>query len=313
MPKYSPGSTRYPVYQISNPVDIGTLYYIKVVVQRASDLTTVATLKLISEGNGLYGGVNYQIPQDPTGQGYELFETTSVYTDSGYTSLSPNYQIVNTPIDVGVQITSSLIGGTGGGGYDFTDYKTIRKIITEELILLLEKIPQPQKFSTANLEQMLQELSDDLNDIRGFLTGELKSHRQDTEQGFKNIDKSILGVNDSVSKIPLNQIVEILGSHITEVQKNLLDLHKKHDELSEKYNSLDKNHKDYLEEMGSHFTNSLKGSSQEVRDMLTDYFSSVDTMIVNKGIPRPERHEPEKEKPDYLKIATGFIRQKKSK
>lgn len=307
MPKYSPGATRYPVYQISNPQDLGTLYYIQVVVQRASDLSTVVILDLVAQGNGLYGGVAYQIPQDPSGQGYELFETISVYTDSGYTTLSPNYEIVNTPIDVGTQISNSILGGAGGGGsYDLTDYQTIRKIIAEELVIILSNLPKPGKVvvNTENFEKGLSRIMSFFDQYKGEINQELVLHRQDVARGFEGMNNNILGLTETIPKYPFENLVSGMDGLEKSISK-ISDLRKEfaeetlqgHTEIAEHIVDLEKKYQKEFDRI-----------KEALLEELYSKFQKVETLS-----PKEERPKVKEEpKTDYLAIAESLIRKKKN-
>ena len=314
---YNPGSVKYLSYQISNPNDSGwNSYYVQVIVRYSNGLSQIAKVNLTSKGNGLYTG-SYPIPQsDPNGLtgNFDLFETLSVYTDSAYSTLSPNYSIVNTPVEVGFVATNAAMLN-GGGGFDMTDYKFIRKLIKEELAAFLELIPKQKefKFSTENLEKMIMELLQ-RPDNKEFLANELKAHREDIARGFEGMNNNVLGINDSISKIPLNKVVEILGTQTGELGKGLIELHKKHDKLSGNFESLQTAHQDSLKELSEENKAVAGKILQQVNDTMADYFASIHTMVIDKerGVPRIERKPETPAKPDYLKLASSFIRQPKN-
>lgn len=75
------------VRQIANHLD-ATVYYVRAVV-RDADGTTIATVDLASKGSQRYQ-TRYRVPVDSSGQGAYISIITSVYTDAGYTTKSPN-------------------------------------------------------------------------------------------------------------------------------------------------------------------------------------------------------------------------------
>src|SRR5258707_3851150 len=68
-----------------------TTYYVRAVVRDAKTDALLATVNLTDQGDAHRFSKKWQIPADQTGQGYYLLITTSVYTDSGYTTKSSNY------------------------------------------------------------------------------------------------------------------------------------------------------------------------------------------------------------------------------
>ena len=83
--------TNFPISRIiGDPTDMAT-YYVRATVRRADTAALLATVKLLSQGNHLYAAL-YQVPADTSGQGLYITITTTVYTDSGYTTVSTNYE-----------------------------------------------------------------------------------------------------------------------------------------------------------------------------------------------------------------------------
>lgn len=291
----SPGQTKGTTYQISNPQDLGTPYFVQCVVRNSLSLSIISTINLKSQGNGLYTG-SYFVPQDSSGVGYELFETVSVYTDSGYTQLSPNYSIVNTPYEVKFQLSAGTFGGANAGGYqpDLTDYKIIRDIVIEELAELAKNI-KPKDFDTKHLEEGMRRLVNGLTAGMKIHREEMVklfgTHKSETSKSLEELGKSIFSVGKSVNGIPLAEAVEQIMGGLAEVKGMHLKLGQSLGEISESqgksYEDFGKRHEELKSEMQNRFDNHLK----ETRDTLADYFSSVDTLVVNKGLPRPERKE----------------------
>ena len=114
------------VRQIANHND-ATVYYVQAVV-RDADGVLLDTVNLVSQGNQRYQK-RYRVPVDRSGAGSYISIVTSVYTDSGYTTKSPNYgDEENTYL-----IFDRLVnrgGGYTGGNLDQSD---VRRIIREEL------------------------------------------------------------------------------------------------------------------------------------------------------------------------------------
>lgn len=292
----NPGQIKGVTYQISNPQDLATLYYVQCVVRNSVTLATITIINLASKGNGLYVG-SYSVPQDSTGVGYELFETVSVYTDSGYTLLSPNYSIVNTPYDVRFQLTAGTFGGANAGAYqpDKTDYEFIRKIIVEELAEILGKIPKAKEFDSSYLQQAMRMLGDGLTKgmktHREEMTKLLETHKEETGQSLKSLSGSITSVGDSVSKIPLSEVVDILAGQISELQKKHETSDKITSEILKHHKTVKETQEKMHESLKSEMHERFDKHAKQTADTLSDYFSSVDTMIVNKGIPPPEKKQ----------------------
>ena len=308
---YNPGSVKYLSYQIYNPQDLGTLYYIQVVVRYSNGLGVIATVNLKSQGNGLYTG-SYQIPQaDASGLNgnFDVFETLTVYTDSAYSQLSPNYSIVNTPVSAGFIATNASSLNGGSGSFDLTDYPFIRKLIKEELAVFLEMIPKQKevKFSTANLEILLHELSGQLNDHKGFLANELKGHREDMARGFEGMNNNILEeiLNLDIPKYPF----ENLEAGLKEVNKNLKSVDDTRKQfVSETLDGHTEIAKKIMELEGT-YNKGLQEIKESILEELYSKFQKVETLSPKEI----KKVEPEQTPTtDYFKLAGGFIRQRKN-
>ena len=125
------------VRQIANHTDTAT-YYVRAVIRNAYTDAIIETLDLTDRGSQRFSK-NWQVPADPSGQGFYISIVTSVYADSGYTTKSENYGDEENTYLVQDRLTGMHRGGGGG-----VDAYTIRRIVQEEL----EKLPKPQPFPT---------------------------------------------------------------------------------------------------------------------------------------------------------------------
>lgn len=120
------------VRQIANHQDTDT-NYVQAVIRNAYTDTTIDTLQLTDKGSQRFKK-DWQVPADPSGQGFYISIVTSVYTDSGYTTKNANYgDEENTYL-----VQERVLRGQGGGGG--VDAYTVRKIVKEEL----DKLPKPE-------------------------------------------------------------------------------------------------------------------------------------------------------------------------
>src|SRR5438552_2121522 len=103
-----------------------TTYYVRAVVRNAKTDDAIATVTLDDKGDGHRFTKKWQVPADQTGLGFYILVMTSVYTDSGYTTKSPNY---------GDKYETYLVQSRMNPVIDVPqiDYKGIRKMIQEEL------------------------------------------------------------------------------------------------------------------------------------------------------------------------------------
>ncbi len=127
------------VRQITNHTDTAT-YYVRAVIRNAYTDAIIDTLNLTDKGGQRFK-YDWQVPADPSGQGFYVSIVTSVYTDSGYTTKSENYGDEESTYLVSRNSTQGRLGGAGSG----VDSFTVRSIIQEELD---KRKPEPVTFPT---------------------------------------------------------------------------------------------------------------------------------------------------------------------
>lgn len=120
------------VRQISNHLDAAT-YYVQAVIRNAYTDATIATLQLTDKGGQRFK-YDWMVPADPSGQGFYISVVTSVYTDSGYTTKSPNYGDDENTYLIQDRILVGRVGGMGG-----PDTFEIRNMIAAEMATFFEK------------------------------------------------------------------------------------------------------------------------------------------------------------------------------
>lgn len=122
---------------------------------------------MVDRGDGHRFTYNWQVPSDSSGAGHYISITTSVYTDSGYTTKAENYADVYSIYLVQERMNPILAGG--GGGADI-DYKRVRKIVEEVVSAKVADIPKPEpvELPNINLQPVLNTLSGLRNDIQAI-------------------------------------------------------------------------------------------------------------------------------------------------
>lgn len=113
----------------------------RAVIRNAYTDAIIATLDLDDKGSQRFKK-DWQVPADPSGEGFYISIVTSVYTDSGYTTKSENYGDEENTYLVSEQ-AASLRGGVVGQGLGRgtgPDAYTIRRIVSEEIAKI--KIPE---------------------------------------------------------------------------------------------------------------------------------------------------------------------------
>lgn len=135
---------------LGDPLDSGT-YYVRAVIRNAKTDALIETVDLEDKGDRRFS-MPWQVPADSSGEGFYIVITTTVYTDSGYSSVSANYtEEAGTYL---IQDRYNHAFGGHGGGPDI-DYKRVRKIVQEEL----GKLVMPEMTET-DLMPLLEAVSD---------------------------------------------------------------------------------------------------------------------------------------------------------
>lgn len=132
--------------------------YVQAVIRNARTDELLATLNLTDKGSRRFSKT-WQVKADPSGLGFYITITTTVFTDSGYTTKNSNYgEEMNTYL---VDERKRNLGGSGGND---VDYKKIRDIFKEEkddlkLILEQEVLPKLVTFEYPIILNAIAELS----------------------------------------------------------------------------------------------------------------------------------------------------------
>ena len=199
------------VRQIADHTD-ATVYYVRAVIRNAYTDEIIATLDLDSKGNQRYKK-DWRIPADPSGEGFYISIVTSVYTDSGHTTKSPNYGdeettflVVDKPRVVGGQGFSSV--GNGGG----LARRDVRDIVSEELQKI---IPQITPKETEPIEIPDQKEYDPRFDEVIKAIEEVKKSIQPAEKvDLEPILKNLMGLKTAINsiKMPVLDLSPVLSA-----------------------------------------------------------------------------------------------------
>ena len=132
------------VRQIPNHLDTDT-NYVKAVIRNAYTDDIIDTLQLTDKGSQRFKK-DWQVPADPSGQGFYISIVTSVYTDSGYTTKNPNYGDDENTYLVQERVKPLMRGGGSLDAY------TVRRIVKEEIAHIPS--PEPVKIPKPPVYQM---------------------------------------------------------------------------------------------------------------------------------------------------------------
>lgn len=177
-----PGEKYIVVRQLADPTDTGT-YYVRAIIRDSKTDEILDTLELIDKGGQRFTK-EWQVSPDPSGLGRWIDVETNVYTDSGYTTLSTEYNKESKTL----LIQERMDGVFGPGGSDIS-YKKIREIIEDvlankkEIEVKVEKTEIPEKIDLKPLEKAIDRLYAKISVIHekpsdnSAITSELKEIR----------------------------------------------------------------------------------------------------------------------------------------
>jgi len=159
-------SELFPItYSVDDPSDTqADSYYIRAVIKKLIDNSTLATVDLTNIGSGVYK-YNWRV--------LSLIDvwiaiTVTVYTDSGYTTLAPNYARVTNEHLIVERLYPYQLGGSSTG----IDYEKIKKLIEETLKnkkIEFPKYPELKEIETLirlEIERYIGELKNSIDSIQ---------------------------------------------------------------------------------------------------------------------------------------------------
>jgi len=131
-------------------------YYVQAVVRDSVSDEIIDTINLTDRGNGRFTKV-WEVPADISGLGFYIDITTSVYTDSGYSTKADTY---GDEVDSYLVFDRIVNRGGGSGGSD-VDYKKIEKILVQTVKPLLDR-------KEINLDPILTQIKGVLTAVKGI-------------------------------------------------------------------------------------------------------------------------------------------------
>lgn len=214
-----PSSTFPIVRQIADPTDSAT-YYVRAVIRDSVSGATLDTVNLTDQGNQRFTH-NYAAPQDGSGFGRYIDVTTTVYSDSGYTTRTGVYADESQ-----TYVVKEYTGNLGGGGGSDVSYKKIREIVREEIekqekvempempeqkdltpaiaamesriVEAIRSIPQPDKPEKLDLSPVLASVDDAVNTM--LLAVDQKEVTPETD---------LAPVMEAIARLPIQELIAV--------------------------------------------------------------------------------------------------------
>jgi hypothetical protein len=262
------------IWKNNDPTDT-TTYYVQAVIRKTSDATVLATKNLTDEGSSRFTG-SYVVPFLPDDTIIDV--TVSVYTDSGYSSLSPNKPIENRDYIV----RDIKMGGGGFGGGAGLSTADVRKIFSEELKKII--IPEYKDPDLSRIYEKIDSLSRQIND-------KPVTERTDLApiQTALNALRSDLGKKiENIPQPDLEPIIDELGGlnqAINEATGLLKGEKSKIEELFGKVN-------DIMEKMRGFFFNDMDDLQRKITELSDNFKKEMSkTLVITKSNPNEDDEE----------------------
>lgn len=249
----SPNSQIPVSYTTSLPGDV-TLYFVQAVLRDTQSGKTLQTLNLtnVSSTPNRYQGL-FNPVSDPSGLGRAVDITISVYTDSGHTTLSNNYQI----LQLNYTILQPWIQNLGTGGGMNIDYVKLQnmfdgsKVNNSEMGNELVKKISKNEIDYDRIGDMLDEK---IETTRSSLSSEFGKH---TDNLSKRVNDSL----ESVTQLHANH-----SKSISNVENKIQALERKISDGQSISSKEIKEIKSVLSDVGSSVISEAKSTMQDSTD-----------------------------------------------
>ena len=262
------------VWQLGDPADTNT-NYVQIVVSYSASSKVITTLNLTDKGNQKFVG-SFLVPSDITGNGYYLDIKISIYSDSGYTTLSPNYPIASIQYFVNTPISAMAFNGGGDGIDEGTLIKILEKMLGKHIGGL--KFP---KYEQKEID--FSPLYNKHDMVIEMLMNHSKYHKN-THAMIDSVHQTIKGRPVFEKSEPTDLYPAIEG--IQNLSKSLADLEER---LSKRHadfeKALDKRHSDLAESMKKDTSEHI---SAEVKKTISEMKGEIFQIHV-APTPKPEK------------------------
>lgn len=219
----NPGETTTIFRQLADPFD-STIYYVRAVIKNASG--AVIATKDLTDNGGQFFSADWQVPQTPNPTWFVVI--TSVYTDSGYTTKSPNYaQEALTGLIS--QRWNHAIGGSGGGGSDI-NYDRLMKMFRQVAKEMAKEFPEAKEIDLAPMMDMMGKemtaLHRKLVNLDTKIVSAVKAAVKTDTSKFEEQGQKILDVISKLPDAPIKlepSVVKAIENYIKDSEKIISD------------------------------------------------------------------------------------------
>jgi hypothetical protein len=204
----SPGEPFDVFYFLRNPLDSATYYVRAKIYDVRTGEVLITTALAQSSTNPRLFSATVQAPPDSSAYGRNILAIASVYTDSGFTSQSNDYEEQEQYF-----LVRAAVPFMGGGG---VDYRVIEDILDAKLDEKLKALPKPPSLPDMPWDSLFGAI--------GVLQREINRVPKD-QQDLAPLHSAIAGVHAAVQALPapekpdLSVLVEAINHVLLEVSQ----------------------------------------------------------------------------------------------
>lgn len=145
---------------LGDTVDTST-YYVQAVIRNSNTDAIIDTVNLTDQGNRRFTG-GWEVVADVGGEGFYVDVTTTVYTDSGFTTNAPDYAEESETYLIQDRYNRTF--GLGGGGGVDVDYSKLRRIVKEEIKGII--MPKQEKIDLKPIQSSIKDVLSEVGNIK---------------------------------------------------------------------------------------------------------------------------------------------------
>ncbi len=258
-----PGTTVPLVYQNVAYASDPTLYYVRAVIRDSLSGTILETKNLTHIATGRYTSV-FTAPEDGQGTGRHIDITITVYTDSGYTIKSTDYQERNYTL---ISKSSHVFGG-GGSNIDYDlIVKLIKQMLDEKFVKEEKGEEKPIDFSP--VLTLSKEAISAIADLKASIKPAEKVE-------LEPVLKAINALNDLPKRIKFDPIFSLVQQAALDVMQKIEEKEVTKVDLTQMVQMLT-NIQSHLEKFAT---------NEEARDTFAEMIGSVKEKMTSGQLPR---------------------------
>ena len=209
--------------QLADTTDTDT-NYVRAVVRNAKTDELLKTVSLTDKGSRRFTGV-YEVPEDPSGEGFYITITTTVMTSAAFTTANTNYgEEQETYL---VQVRKNNLGGGSGGDIDMKSLeRMIRKVLKKEAPE--EGLVVPELATKSDILVLATAL-DSLSAAVFSLPKEVKTETINNTplleaiSGLKTMITAIPTEASSTDLSPVLDLITVIVNQLADVKQTIID------------------------------------------------------------------------------------------